>query len=689
MEPSITAQWAADAAAKAGQPAAPLATSKNITQQWANAAASIAGGVNPVNNPSFSKNVLLGLGKGLNDTAVGADQAFNAIASPINAWVGAKLGNTGLGRYETSAATHEAATAKSLGISNKADSDLYAKTPAGQSFASKIGEFGGQALPFLLSPEVSVEGGLLKTLGVKALNDAAIGTATGAIQPVAPGQSRLTNAVAYGVGAPLLGTAGRGIGALLRGASHLIPPLGRAFEKGEVANLLSKSGVPQTLPTSDAQTIPGFNPTLGGLLKNPNIANTERALMQDPRFAGTFNQRAADNQAAILKSIGGLGDTSAPLPEASAAIGKTVSDIKDAAKEQENALWNDKDFLSSPVNITQLKGGLENWKNTLPISDRNKLPQWPFNDLDQIVKEKGPTAPLLEVKALRSNVLRAARGLQNSDPPQAAQLTDFAHELLNNLGTGNGFTATENEAGQALQKASNFTRTMHENLEPLKPAIKTAGVAESKVGPWMMNLSNPVPERVDQYLNAAQQYLGNSTQAPDAARNYFSNLLARAIKPSVENKAIPAGRLEDLLSKNQPIINKLYPDKARQQLISNILDAAKTAEYVPSQKVQDMGSDTAGKLLSHMWLSKNLGEGFHSGNFIGSMVGHVMELPEKSRQAILADALLNPSKAAMLVRKANPANLGWLQRTYKLAPSIVRKAIPAYGAVASGKTLQP
>lgn len=640
---------------------------------------------------------LAGLGHAAENFKTGAEQLWNSTGN-LDAWVAKHLPKGALADYEARAAADEKAKEAALQTRAASEAQAWQDNPNSQTFGAKAGEFVGNALPFMVSPGLGglEDAGLAARLAVPATRNAAIGALAGAAQPIAPGQSRIGNAVASGIGAVAGGLAGQAMGAGLRTAGHvLIPALAKRAGEREAAALIAEKAPAFAANPARAETaysritnaVPGLKPDTASVAQSNDLASVARLVAQDPRFSGKFVDTAQNNQAAILNALGGLGNTTSPQTDVAAGIGKTLNNIASGAHDQEDALWSDKNFLSQKVNISRLQQGLENWRQSLPVSDRNKLPQWPFDDLSQIAQENGPQAPLSEIKSLRSNILREARN--TSAPTQAAHLNSMAHELLNQLGNGQGFTEPEVNAGNAYRQATQFTKQMHANLAPLQPALTRAEFEESRVAPWLINTAAPAPERLDAYLKAANQYLGDKNPAPQAARDYFVNVLTKSVMPRSPNVPVSGGALTSAIKRNWPIIQKLYPDKTRQNLIKDIGEAARAAEFTSNAKVADRGPDTAQKLLGNAWLSENLGHGVHLGGVWSRMAGWVLSLPEKQKMTVLSEALQNPGKAAYLVRKYSAANVSLASKVFKIGKRIPAAALPAYGARAITGTVQP
>lgn len=665
-----------------------------------------SGGKVPVNAPdtNWAQNAEIGFGHGMERLTQGSGQFADWLRSKIP-----------LGASPTINAILGLTSEASKAISNNspsavtADEQTYQQTPVQKSFLGKTGNFVAQSLPFMFGPQATASTGanLLTRAGLGAAADTGTGALVGAAQPLGTGDSRLANTATYGGGAGITSFGGRllagGLGSLASKIPLIRDPVAR-YQVGKFLNEQAGSDLgPQTENAiNTAQNfVPGFQPTTAGLTKNMDLGGIERAVAQNPTIKmpggqtaqSAFLARGGQNRQAIRVAMDTLapGSVEASPTDLAQNIGKTVNDIVDAAQKKESEIWNNKDFLKLPVNVTRVKQGVQSWMDTLPVDDQSALPKDILPRIQAIQTKYGPTAPFNEIKALRSNILADARGAENTSPNQARLLKQLGGQIMSNLGTGEGFTAQETAAGQAFRNASEFTRDMHATLDPLHTAISKAQTEESTVGPWLLNASKPVPERTQAFVTAGNKYLGNADAAPEAARDYLVNAITNApsVTPKNPNSPVSSAGLGRMLKNNWPTIQKLFPDQARQDVLKGIQATSEMGDFTANLKPQDIGSDTTSKLLGNMWMSEHLGHGVSLGNIWGRGLGWAMTQDPATRQSILAQALLDPNKAAALKMAATGPTMQAWTKIFGIGGNLASGATASAGAQELNRMIQP
>lgn len=748
---------------------APQAQASNLTGAAAIDAKILAANPNIANAPmgpantGFWNNLNTGATYAIGQLARGATQAFQSGAGDIDAFLARHLPQNGLQKYEQSVAQKELQSAKFWGQKAANAQKQWESSGAKGTIGGTIGDLAGNVAPYFLGGEglaalrggaaaevapaaegllAKTEGsvvrespGLLKVLAKGAASDVPVGAAVGALQPVQPGQSRGLNAAAYGIAAPIIGTAGRVGGHLIGDAAQIISPSIRNMAaKTRIGQYLENELLPK-VGINLRPSIAGMRPTLSAATQNPQAGSMERYLAQDPRYKAAFIERDIENKQAIHNALGKLGDVTSSPTELSQSMGQVVNHALAKANEAEDKFWNNKEFLKTPVNGNAVKNGMMNWMQSLPVDTRNTLPKDIIPRLDAILSEKGATPELSELQAYRSNLLkdaRAAEGPNGGQTTKSAALNGAAGSILDSLANGKALetpsSAIENPTFQvvtngvpasitketvhpqfkgwwkveypngvkrwlnsehfptkedvinnlkgeesnlsevpqssapvqiktsmppksfkAYKAALQATKDKHEILDSLGPTAKIAQNEESRVGSHIINPSTPVPERLDAFLQAGQKYLDNADEAPDAARNYFVNVLTRKVIPDLSSPEPGSSKVfNDFMLKNRPILNKLFPDQARKQMIDDVGDALSRAEYRSKMKPADRGPDTANKLLGRAWISENIGHGMHLGGVGGGWLHGLLSKPEVAREKVLADAFLNPKVAALL-----------------------------------------
>lgn len=640
--------------------------------------------------------MVAGVIHGGKELALGADQLWNSTGS-IDQWVANHLPAGFLKNYEAKAAAHENANFNSLQQEAAKMEMQWAANPASKTLRGKVGNFLPSLALFSLAPESkAAEGaGLLARFAAPMMGEAATGGMLGAVQPTTPGQSRLGNTVAYAAGAPVMGLGARLGGALLKDAAEVVvPPFARMLGSRAAGktllehapNLATEPGRAAMLQQAKVlqAAAPGLNPDVAGLTQNPNLASLSRWVNQSPQFQGRAVQNIIENRKAVLAGLGRLGNTSAPATDVAHSVGETLLNTSQAAKAAESKIWNDPQFLSQEMDVSGLIPHLENWKNSLSVSARDNLPPKYMNQAKEIVEKYNGNAPLSEIKDLRSDMLRDAA----AKPSAVGRWTnEMANQILNGIKP-----LADSPGGSALPDyaaATQFTKNLHQNLDPLKTAIRASKNEPSRAAQWLLNMAHPVPERLDAFLKAADTYLPDKAAAPQVMRDFVINSVHRLVNNGPESSPVPSGRFANVISQNWRTIQKLFPDQSRQKLLTDLVQGAKAADYTSLSKVADRGPDTAGKLLGHAWVSESLGHGVHAGNLWGNMAHWVLSLPEKQRASVLFDALNDPAKAALLARKYSPENSQLAYKAFKVGATPIRRFLPAYGATAMGNLVQP
>ena len=601
----------------------------------------------------------------------------------------------------------DSAVAPSTPSDVDAEENTYKRTPASQTFAGKAGNFTAQALPYLFGPEATAApgAGLIHRAALGAISDAGTGTLIGAGQPVGNSDSRLTNSLAYGAGAGATSFAGRLLAGITGNLASKLPWFKNGVARYQVGQFLNEQAGKDIGPQTESavkavqNVVPGYQPTTAGLTKNLNLGAWERTLAQNPTIKlptgqspqTAFLERGMQNRSAITNALGKFGDVQAPETDLSQNVGATLNDIVKAAQDKEDAIWNNKDFLKLPVNITRVKGGVQNWMDSLPVDDASSLPNDIIPRIQAIQTKYGPTAPFNEIKVLRSNLLRESRALEATQPTQSRLLSQAAGTLMSNLGNGEGFSPAEQAAGDAFRQASDFTRQMHATLDPLQNAISKAETEESSVGRWMINPTKPIPERTDAFVTAGQKYLDNADTAPQAARDYLVNAITNApsVTPKNPNAPVSSAGLGKMLKNNWSTIQKLFPSQAQQDLLRGIQATSEMGDFAANLKPQDMGPDTSSKLLANMWISQSVGDGVRLGDIWGKGLGWAMTQDPATRQAIFAQALLDPKKAALLKMNATGPMMKFWTNAFGIAGKASSAATANAGAQFMKSMTQP
>lgn len=206
------------------------------------------------------------------------------------------------------------------------DADLMA-TKAGK--AGNISGSIATTLPAVFIPGANTVAG-----------SAAIGAATGALQPSTSTSETLTNiglGGATGLGATL---AARGVAAGYQGAKSLIDPFTRSGQERIAARTLTtfaggREGARAAIDTIEnaAPALPGVQPTTAEVANNAGLAQLERTLRNNPELAKVFTDRSSANKNAILDALEGIAGDSGKVSSAKAARAAAADPLYEAAKK--------------------------------------------------------------------------------------------------------------------------------------------------------------------------------------------------------------------------------------------------------------------------------------------------------------------------------------------------------------------
>ena len=144
---------------------------------------------------------------------------------------------------------------------------------------------------------------------------AAIGAASGALQPSTSTGETLKNVALGGAIAPATLAAVRGGQALYQGGKGLAEPFTRGGQERIASEVLRRSA---TDPAKAAQLagqarelVPGSQPTLAQVAQDPGLAQLERTILNNAEYAPALAQRAGNQRMARLdavKDVAGRGD---------------------------------------------------------------------------------------------------------------------------------------------------------------------------------------------------------------------------------------------------------------------------------------------------------------------------------------------------------------------------------------------
>lgn len=453
---------------------------------------------------------------------------------------------------------------------------------------------------------------LLPTLAVPGVNTVAgsalLGTAAGAAGPVASDESRLGHAV-------LGGTFGAGGAALARSSGALLSAV-RPFLKSGQEELAAKAlerfaANPQAVSKVGAaprQLVTGSQPTLAEATGDAGIAQLQRSAQSgSPELASALQAREGEQNAARVAALRGIGQDDAALAAA-----------REARSAQAGALYED--------------AGKQVVKSDATLKALAKRPVF-----------QAATQRAGELAANKGEKLAAGGKLDGRSLHYVKMALDDMLESGPTSGIGSHEAAS----------LRNTRNQLVEWIDAKVPGYEKARLAYEE-------LSRPIGQmKVGEHL---REKLQSALQEFGASGKQKAGSYAQAVRDS-EQTARKATGFESAK------LGKIMTPKQLQTIENVAKDLARKASA--ENAARGVGSNTAQNLAGQTLLNDILG-GFGLpkaisdsavGRTIARPIGFAYKEPERRVQAALADALLNPRKAARLMsnleaRKALAQTLG-------------------------------
>lgn len=237
-------------------------------------------------------------------------------------------GMSGVGKFAAGAgkAIYDAGRGigQAVGLFSQADIDEAKRldAPLMNSGAGMAGNVTGNIAAFL--PTVMIPG----AAGVRGA--AAIGSAMGAIQPVATGESRLANTAiggAAGAGGVVLGRAAMGAAQGVKALAEPFMQSGRTKIAGRMIQRFADDPS-RVASTTSNPTLTGARPTLAEQTGDAGLARLQDSLRSvDPQINNQIGQRLSDNNAARIETLRGLTGQDGARAFADANRGATAQQI--------------------------------------------------------------------------------------------------------------------------------------------------------------------------------------------------------------------------------------------------------------------------------------------------------------------------------------------------------------------------
>ncbi len=245
---------------------------------------------NPTDGMGTTERLLAGFGKSFMDTGRGLGQLVGLVDQVD---------------VDEAAATDAALMDTGAGLTGNIAGHLTQLfLPAGA--ATKAGAYAPRAANvgrIVLNPRNAATATGARGLAQTLTAAGAVGAGQAALQPVVTGETRIGNAAegfAFGAAGQGLGEA---LGAGARAAIRAAAP-GRQVQATAGDILRDAASNPQAVTSARSGVlVPGSQPTLAEVTRDPGIAGLERALRTDPQFAREFAERDAARNAARVTAI--------------------------------------------------------------------------------------------------------------------------------------------------------------------------------------------------------------------------------------------------------------------------------------------------------------------------------------------------------------------------------------------------
>lgn len=512
--------------------------------------------------------------------------------------------------------------------------------PLKKTTAGAIGGVGGRValgLPAVLIPGANT----LVGAGV-------IGSIQGAAEPTSQDESVLKNMLIGGASS----TAGVALGRLLRagyqGAKGLIEPFTEAGQNRIAGRTLERFATdPSALRgATNAATATGARPTLAEATRDTGIASLERSLaQQDPQVAAMLAQRAGENNAARVATIGSIAGDPSKRAAAEAARSAASGDMYQAAT---NATYTVDGKLADLLKRPAVQQAMQRAKALAENQGR------PFAFATE------SQAPFSGVggRSAESTKQITGQGLQDLKMAMDEMLSDPA----------SGFTG---KAGDTIKNLRSQVVQWMEDANPAFKQARTTYAAASKP----INAMDVGQRLLDKTTGAIRDMGGNQRLQANA----FSRALndeAGTVQKATGFKGVNA--LADVMTPDQ--LSKLNAVRNELELVSNL-----------SQAANGPGSQTAKSLASQNLLRQALGptglpQSWAESTMLETLLRPVqfgMKAAEPRIQNKLAQIMLDPSLARNALTAAEVKQLApALERLMPLLQQAGQQSIPASSFVA-------
>lgn len=496
-----------------------------------------------------------------------------------------------------------------------------------------LGAIAGGAAPAVVAGMVP---GLNTVLGA-----AGAGAVLGGIEPVQEGETRAGNAVKGG----LLNAAVPGAVSLAKTARAVVSPFHQAGREGIAGRTLERFATdPANIAKAGGvQWQSGAIPTLAEASGDTGLSNLQRTIQtMDQR--GLVAQRYADNNAARVASLADIAGDPAKREAAVLARKAAEGNMYDTATAATYTVDSELANLLKRPAIRQAMARAENLA-------ANKGRPFSF--------DVNPNTPFSGVGGLSGGGSRqiTGQGLQDLKMALDEMLTD----------PQSGFT------GKAADTIKDLRGQIVGWMEKANPDFKTSRIAYAEA-------SKPINS-----MDIGQRLLDNHTSAlTDFSGNprMYAEAFARSLRNEGKTVAAATGMrgrgLEDVMSpQHVATLNSL-----RDELSAN--SAAQAAGRVPGSPTAQylVGQDLISKIAGPLGIPKSVATSTFVENMLSRPTSFLMKTPEEKLIGLLSEAMLDPKKAAELVKKGGATKIDkTVQRLLDRSMPFGQGGLIGYGSI--------
>lgn len=433
---------------------------------------------------------------------------------------------------------------------------------------------------------------------------AAIGAASGLIQPSASTGETLGNTALGAVTGPAALLVGRGLGALYQGGRAALEPLFRGGQERIAARTLqSFAGTPQDAAAAANSianapaVLPGVQPTTAELANNAGIAQLERTLRNNPENLSALTARNQQNRAAMTGALEQVAGTPADLTAATAARGASTAPLYRAAQAAQ-----------APTDAVLTR-----------LLERPSM-QAAFQRAERLAAENGET-----ITGINGQTLQYLKMALNDMVDTGAQTGIGSHEVR-------ALRATLGDLNGWIQR----------NIPALRQADQAYAAASRPIN--QMQVGGALRDR----LVPALGDFGNNTRL--SAQSYASGV-RNGDALAAHATGLPTATLDNVLSQPQlTTIRQVGEQLARRA------NADELGRAVGSNTGQNLASQNVlRQFLGPLGLPQSVGERAAQSTLGQTLLRPMQWIAAGGEPRILqrlADASLNPQEAARLLRLA-------------------------------------